>query len=95
MNKEAQIKIENFLMVAAGTLAGSVSAFIISWTVPITSVFAARKSRKKSGAVDFLNAYEACYRDSIYDLSAKPFKAYKCCKERANQRIQEYKSKQK
>ena len=93
-----QIKIENFLMVSTGTAAGAVLAFMISWTVPVTSVFAAKKSHQKSGkfgALEFLNAYEACYRDSIYDLSQIPFTAYNCCKERANQRIQEYQSKQK
>lgn len=93
-----QIKIENFLMVCGGTAAGVTLAFMISWAVPVTSVFAAKKSHKKSGksgALEFLNAYEACYRDSIHDLSQIPFMAYNCCKERANQRIQEYQSKQK
>lgn len=101
MNKDKnlqQIKIENFLMVSTGTAAGALLAFMKSWIVPVTSVFAAKKSHQesgKSGALEFLNAYEVCYRDSIYKLSQIPFTAYKSCKKRANKRIQEYQSKQK
>ena len=93
-----QIKIENFLLVSTGTAAGAMLAFMMSWTVPVVSLFSARRalntSDKKSDN-GYLDEYIRTYNDSIYDLSQIPFMAYNCCKERANQRIQEYKSKQK
>ncbi|MCQ2580553.1 MAG: hypothetical protein MJ164_00050 [Alphaproteobacteria bacterium] len=95
-NKNLQkIKLENFLMVSTGTVAGFTLAFIMSWTVPVVCLFSVKKNGSKSDNTKYLEEYFKVYNDYIYELSQIPGITYSECKQRAQQRLQEYKVKQK
>lgn len=98
-DKELQkLKAKNFVLVYGGTAAGVTLAFMLCWTVPIVSLFSAKKpfrsAQDNTDKTSYWDRYTNDYNEKITDLSQMPFCVYAACKSRADARLNEYKTKQ-
>ncbi len=98
-DKELQkLKAKNFVLVYGGTAAGATLAFMLCWTVPIVSLFSAKKTfrsaQDNTDKTTYWDRYAKDYNAKITDLSQMPFCIYTACKSRADARLNEYKTKQ-